>query len=126
MDLERNDRLEMLSIVVGFPLYYDGETYPNAVLITELPPEKAALYPGPSSKDTRISKYMHSILVDFYQNNSDAYTLHETLGYESLTDKRAQKRAARFLARQAKAAELAAKRAARTAKKSPVPVNPAP
>jgi hypothetical protein len=113
MDLERPDRLEMLSILLGYPPYWDGTPYEGAIRIEDLPDDKAALYPGPSSKDTNITRWMHSVLIDFYQNNDNAYKLHERLGYESLRVIRGAKRIAREAARAAKATQLAADKARR-------------
>jgi hypothetical protein len=113
MDLERPDRLEMLSIILGYETYWDGEAFEGSVSIEELPEDKAILYPGPSSKDVNITRWQHSVLIDYYMNNPHAHKLHEYLGYESLTVIRSAKRIAREAARQAKAAQLAADKAKR-------------
>ena len=108
MDLAyREDRLEMVSILVGYEAYYDGEEFPNYVPLEDLPEDKRYLYPGPSSKDCRITRWQHSVLIDYYLNNPEAHKLHEYLGYESLSTQRQKERIARQLARQAKAAQLA-------------------
>lgn len=89
MDLPREDRLEMLSMLVGYPVRYEGL---------------------PSSKDERITRYQYSVLIDYYMNRHEAYLLHEYFGYRSLRAIRAEKRVAREAARQAKIAERTAAR----------------
>jgi hypothetical protein len=117
MDLERPDRLEMLSIILGYEPYWSGEQFEGSVSLDDLPEDKAVLYPGPSSKDTSITRWQHSVLIDFYMNNPFSHKLHEYLGYQSLRVIRSAKRTAREAARKAKTAQLAADKAKRKAER---------
>ena len=97
MDLERPDRLDALAILTGLELFWTpgpedaGRNFTN--------PES---YPGPSSKDLRLTRWMFKILIDYYLNG-DGLTFNETLGYTSAAVKRAEKRAQRAALRSAKA-----------------------
>lgn len=93
MDLEREDRLEVMEIILGYPLEWDvDEDYPGAV--DEDSYEEPDAYPGPSLKDLRITKWMNSILIDYFLNG-DGRELNKRLGYTSLEAIRHKKRLAR-------------------------------
>src|SRR3972149_2982210 len=72
MDLERPDRLDALAILTGLELFWTpgpedaGRNFTN--------PES---YPGPSSKDLRLTRWMFKILIDYYLNG-DGLTFNET------------------------------------------------
>jgi hypothetical protein len=78
MDIERNDRLELMSMFVGFPLK--------------------------TSNDARINRWMFSVLIDYYLNG-EGTKLNEALGYTKRSVIRQAKRLARQAAKQAKAAQ---------------------
>jgi hypothetical protein len=101
MDLERDDRIEVLNLIVGYETYwhYDDD-YPGAVDIEQMQTPNA--YPGPSSKDLRLTRWMTSALIDYYANG-DGKLLNDKIGYISHRTKSQAKAAARELAREAKA-----------------------
>lgn len=94
MDLEDEERYWMLETLVGFPLYYSNEPYRG------YHPKET---PGASSKDSRISCEMMSVLIDHYLTNGEALRIHDILGLESKRSRVAARRAKRLLARAEKA-----------------------
>jgi hypothetical protein len=113
MDLERDDRLRVVSLLVGFEVYWNKEEYPDEAT----PEEHQYLYPGPSSKDIRINRWMHSCLIEFYLNG-EGLILNDQLGLISKAAQITAKRAARKAAREAK---IAAAERAKSAKTSHQP-----
>lgn len=100
MDLEREERLEVGSLLVGHPLIWNFEDFPGVVEEDDMDtPEE---YPGPSLKDIRITRWMMSRLINYYKTGN-GHDLNRILGYQSATAKRNQKRAEREAAKQAKA-----------------------
>jgi hypothetical protein len=76
MDLERNDRIELLSMMTGLPLK--------------------------TSNDARITRWMFSVLIDYYLNG-EGQKLNESIGYKSADTIRAEKRSERKAAKSAEA-----------------------
>jgi hypothetical protein len=72
---DREERLDLLEILLGFSLYYDEsvDDFPGQVILGEGPKR--------SSKDVRISKYMHSRLLEYFLNDKDANKLKRLLGF---------------------------------------------
>ena len=106
MDLDRADRLEMLSLLLGWMPQWGGDYYPGAVPLEDLDEDKQALYPGPSSKDLRLTRWDTSVLIEFYKNG-EGPRLNEILGFESKRAKAEKKRAARAALQAAKTAASA-------------------
>lgn len=104
MDLEREDRLELMEIILGRPLEWNMEDFPGAVPEDDM--EYPEEYPGPSLKDIRITRWMNSVLIEYYLNG-DGHELNNKLGYTSQTAIRNQKRIARATAKQASASVTA-------------------
>ena len=95
MDLEREHRIEVVEMIMGFPLMYVlGEWFPGVA--EPLEPDN---YPGASLKDVRITRWEMSVLIDYYiaGNGSE---LNERLGYTSKTTIRTQKRLAKAALKQ--------------------------
>lgn len=87
MDLEREDRIEVIELIMGFPIYYVlGEWFPG---VTE--PLEIDNYPGPSLKDVRITRWQTSVLIDYYVSG-DGHQFNETLGYKSSTTLRIERK----------------------------------
>jgi len=100
MDLERPDRIELLEIITDLTTHWDfTDWYPGSDEIVEM--EYPEEYPGRSSKDLRITRWMHSVLVDYYIDG-EGLNLNETLGYTSQSSIIEAKRAQRLLDKQAK------------------------
>lgn len=76
MDLEHDDRIELLSMIVGLPLK--------------------------TSDDARITRWMFSVLIDYYLNG-EGQKLNEAIGYKSADIIRSEKRFEREAAKQATA-----------------------
>lgn len=89
IDLERDEKLELLTLLLGWFPIYDFDGFPGEV------PELSEY--GPSSKDTRITRWMHSVLVDYFKNGN-GQALEFTLGYITKHAKSAAKRATLALA----------------------------
>lgn len=104
MDLERPDRIRVLSLIVGYDCQYDGEYFEGYVPLEELPADKQELYPGPSSKDIRVTRYERSILIDYYLSGN-GQKLNEALGLTSLSSIRQERAITRAAARQVKTLE---------------------
>ena len=84
---ERDDRIKVIELIMGYPLYYVlGEWYPG---ITE--PENPDLYPGPSLKDVRMTRWETSVLLEYYINGN-GHELNERLGLTSATSVAKKKR----------------------------------
>jgi hypothetical protein len=104
MDLERPARIVVLSLIVGFDCKYSGEYYEGAIPLDQLPADKQELYPGPSSKDVRITRYERSILIDYYLSGNGK-DLNAELGFTPLSTIRQERAIARAAARQIKTLE---------------------
>ena len=94
-DLNREDRLEVISLLVGFELHYEGEDFPGAVFDDQD-------FSGPSLKDVRITRWMMSRLIEYYLTGN-GHELNRKLGYPSAKAERSAKRAERGAQKQAKA-----------------------
>ena len=84
----RADRYELLSLILGWAIEYDLRDFPGMVL------EKSE--PGPSSKDIRITRWMHSVLITYFKDGNGAELVNR-LGYITATTKRAAQQAAASL-----------------------------
>ena len=98
MDLEREDRIKVIEMIMGFPLMYVlGEWFPGVA--EPLDPDN---YPGPSLKDVRITRWQTSILIDYWINGNGS-ELNERLGLTSASAKAQAKRDQKLAQKQAKA-----------------------
>jgi hypothetical protein len=97
MELDRDDRLWVVETILGFELFWDGVTnYPGSV-----PGD-----PGRSFKDIRLTRWVMSVLIDFYTRDAEnAITIHRILGLEDRRDKAAARRNLRAIARAQKASK---------------------
>jgi hypothetical protein len=114
LDLEDEDRYEFVSALISMDVQYLGDI-PGMEGLDCTPK-----YIGePSTKDERITKYMASVLIDYFLEDPHGQQIIDLLGYERKSDhtkaRVAQNRIARQAALQLKAAEQANRRTARLA-----------
>lgn len=98
MDMERENRLDLLEILTGVTLYYDEveDVFPGQVII--------GMVPDRSSKDLRISKYMTARLIEYFGDDIDnaATKLKSVLKYASSTTARQERQRKRHTLRATK------------------------
>lgn len=110
MNLADDDRHEMLSILVGFELHYDGTPLFARLYANQNLKERV------SSKDRRITRHMAKMMLDFY-NSGPGQDVNDALGYPRLADLRAKARIERKAAAEEKKARRLAERQEREAKR---------
>lgn len=105
MDIESDEeRYEALEIITGLHLFWDiTESYPGSEVEVMDHPEQ---YPGKSSKDLRINRWMTSVLIEYYLNGEGS-ELNETLGYTTASAVREEERRQREADKAAQAAHNA-------------------
>lgn len=99
MDLEKPDRIELLSALLGFDLEYTQDL-PGTIEVNS----RRRSIGEPSFMDVRVTSWMANVLISYFKDDPNAQDLIDTFGYTRASVIESQAVAQRKADRQAQAA----------------------